>query len=123
MNLGSFLEKKDEKGEVVGSWAEERNPNSGIAWCKYCSTEVNFQQGSRSLLVHSMRNKHKENKALSAEDASKQLNLEETIEGKAKESEEESKADEDTYRFEIDLARSLSCHKVSNLPGLPPGHS
>ena len=115
MNLGSFLEKKDEKGEVVGSWAEERNPNSGIAWCKYCSTEVNFQQGSRSLLVHSMRKKHKDKKALGVKKASKQLTQEETIEGKAKESEEEAKANEDTTRFEIDLSRSLSCHKVSPL--------
>ena len=31
VKLGSFLEKKDEKGEAVGTWAEERNPNSGVA--------------------------------------------------------------------------------------------
>ena len=111
--LVSFLEKKDEEGEVVGCWAEERKPNTGIAWCKYCRAEVNFQQGSRSLLVHSMRKKHKENKALGSKETSKQITLEETIEGKAKESEEEAKVKEDTSRFEIDLARSLSCHKVS----------
>ena len=51
----SFLREKDKEGEVVGTWAEERKPNSGLVWCNVCNQEVNFQSGRRELLRHSMR--------------------------------------------------------------------
>ena len=112
----SFLKEKDKEGEVVGTWAEERKPNSGLAWCKVCNQEVNFQSGRRELLRHSMRGKHKDKvKSLATEEAKslKQITLVESIEGKVKESEEQKEVKEKTSRFEIDLARSLSRHKIS----------
>ena len=114
-SLDGFLKEKDEKGEVVGTWAEERKPNSGLAWCKVCNHEVNFQNGQRDLLKHSMRGKHKDKLPLVTEKAKmlKQISLEESIEGKVKESKEEEELKERAALFEIDLARSLSSHKIS----------
>ena len=113
----SFLREKDKEGEVVGTWAEERKPNSGLVWCKICNTDVNFQSGRRDLLKHSMRTKHKDKvKSLVTEETKrlKQISLVESIEGKVRGSQEQEQVKEKTTRFEIDLARSLSRHKISN---------
>ena len=45
----SFPRERDKEGEVVGTWAEERKPNSGLVWCNVCNQEVNFQDGENSL--------------------------------------------------------------------------
>ena len=36
----NFLKEKDESGEVVGTWAEERKPNTGIVCIKYISASI-----------------------------------------------------------------------------------
>jgi hypothetical protein len=112
-HLASFLELKDEKGEVVAGWAVDRAPGTGVAFCKHCSCEVNFQQGGRSLIIHSMTTKHK-NKSTGEGNVKKQLTIAESISGRAKASREEEQVKLKTKNFEIDLVRALGHHKIAN---------